>query len=84
MCSACVCVSVCGEDWDVQERGRWRKNDGNRNDKDGSADIIDMNSSCISLANRIRFSFSAVIIFFNPAHDDTLWHVVKLQRYRSP
>lgn len=66
-----------------QKRGRRKKNDRNKNDKDGSADIIDMNSTCISLANGIRFSYSAVIIFFNIAHNDTLWHVGKLQ-HRSP
>ncbi len=66
-----------------QRRGRRKKNDRHKNDKDGSADIIDMNSTCISLANGIRFSYSAVIIFFNVAHNDTLWHVGKLQ-HRSP
>lgn len=74
-----VCLRMCGMErgceW-AQKRGRrrWEKNDKNKNDKDGSADIFDMNSTCISLANGIRFSYSAVIMFFNTAHNDTLWH----------
>lgn len=35
----------------------------NKDDKDGSDDIIDMNSSGISLANWIRFGYSGDDIF---------------------
>lgn len=63
-----------------KEKGRRKMTETN---KVGSADIIDMNSTRISLANGIRFSYCAVIIFFNIAHNDTLWHVGKLQ-HRSP
>lgn len=42
-----------------------------------------MNSTYTSLANGIKFTYSAVIIFFNIAHNDTWWHVGKLQQ-RSP
>lgn len=73
-----LCVWGVEPGLDEKEEGR-RKNDRNKNEKDGSADIIDMNRTCISLANGIRFSFSAVMMFFNIAHNDTLWHVGKLQ-----
>ena len=60
----------------MQKSGRQKNNAGKEKDEDGSADIIDMNSSCISLANGIRFSHSAVVISFNRAQEDTLWHIV--------
>lgn len=68
MFSVCVCE---GWDLDVSEgRKEEGRQDLNKNE-DGSADIIDMNSTCISLANGIRFSYSAVIIFFSIQHTMT-------------
>lgn len=84
MCEMCVCQCMSGIRFEqVEESVRQDKNDKNKNDEDGGADIIDVNSTCISLANGIRFSYSAVIIFFNTAHNDTLWYIVKLQ-HKSP
>ncbi len=80
---ACVCLCSVGVGCDEKKEDGREKNDRNENDEDGSADIIDMNRTCISLANVNRFSYSAVIRFFNIAHNDTLWQVCKLQ-HRSP